>query len=498
VCGAGQSGVSSNGASPILVVDDDRKNLAALETVLAPLGHEVVTAASGEEALRQLLLDDFAVILMDVRMPTLDGFETVELIKRRKRNQDTAVIFLTGVEKDARQVFRGYSAGAVDYISKPVDTDVLRSKVSVLVDLHRKTDALKESEERFRTAFANAPIGIALIGPEGEWLQANEALCEMLGRSSAELFQRPICEFTRPADREHEQREFRRLIAEKPRFYQAEKCLVHRDGRVVRALVSVSLAIDAQARPLNFIWQLVDITELERRADDLARSNAELEQYAYVISHDLQEPLRSIGGFVQLLERRYQGALDDEADRFIGFTVAGVERMQALIDDLLSYSRAGAGELRGDQVDTRELVNRTLTSLDAAVREAGAQVKVGELPTIVADESALGQVFQNLLSNAIKFRAGDPPRVEVSATHADDARTFAVADSGIGVEPAHAERIFRIFQRLHTRDEYGGTGVGLAICKRIVERHGGRIWCESRPGGGTVFRFTIPDAEARR
>ena len=193
MCDAEKSGVSSNGAAPILVVDDDRKNLTALKTVLAPLGCEVVTAASGEEALRILLREDFAVILMDVRMPTMDGFETLELIKRRKRNQDTAVIFLTGVEKEARQVFRGYTAGAVDYISKPVDTDVLRSKVSVLVDLHRKTDALKESEERFRTAFANAPIGIALIGPEGEWLQANEALCDMLGRSSAELFQRPIC-----------------------------------------------------------------------------------------------------------------------------------------------------------------------------------------------------------------------------------------------------------------------------------------------------------------
>ncbi|MDX6659247.1 MAG: hypothetical protein QOJ55_69 [Solirubrobacteraceae bacterium] len=488
--------MSSNGTSPILVVDDDHKNLAALETVLAPLGHEVVTADSGEEALRQLLLDDFAVILMDVRMPTMDGFETVELIKRRKRNQDTAVIFLTGVEKDARQVFRGYTAGAVDYISKPVDTDVLRSKVSVLVDLHRKTDALKSSEERFRTAFANAPIGIALIGPDGAWLQANEALCDMLGRSTAELFRRSICEYTRPADREQERSEFRRLIAEKPRFYQAEKRLMHRDGRVVRALVSVSLALDAQAQPLNFIWQIVDVTELERRADDLARSNAELEQYAYVISHDLQEPLRSIGGFVQLLERRYQGELDEEADRFIGFTVAGVERMQALIDDLLSYSRAGAGELRGDQVDTRELVDRTLASLDAAVRDAGAEVEVGELPTIVADGSALGQVFQNLLSNAIKFRADDRPRVKVSATHSDDAWTFGVADSGIGVEPAHAERIFRIFQRLHTRDEYGGTGVGLAICKRIVERQGGRIWCEPHPGGGTVFRFTIPDAKA--
>ena len=490
--------MSSNGAAPILVVDDDHKNLAALETVLAPLGHNVVTADSGEEALRHLLRNDFAVILMDVRMPTMDGFETLELIKRRKRNQDTAVIFLTGVEKETRQVFRGYSAGAVDYISKPVDTDVLRSKVAVLVDLHSKTDALKESEERFRTAFANAPIGIALIGPDGEWLQANEALCDMLGRSSAELFRRPICEFTRPADRQHERREFRRLIAEKPRFYRAEKRLEHRDGRVVRALVSVSLAVDAQARPLNFIWQLVDVTELERRADDLARSNAELEQYAHVISHDLKEPLRSIGGFVQLLERRYQGALDDEAHRFIGFTVAGVERMQALIDDLLSYSRAGAGELQRDRVDSRELVNRALASLDAAVREAGAEVELGELPPIVADERGLGQVFQNLLSNAIKFRAGDAPRVEVSAKHADGAWSFGVADSGIGVESAHAERIFRIFQRLHTRDEYGGTGVGLAICKRIVERHGGRIWCEPRPAGGTVFRFTIPDAEASR
>ena len=487
--------MSANGAAPILVVDDDRKNLTALKTVLAPLGCEVVTAASGEEALRILLREDFAVILMDVRMPTMDGFETLELIKRRKRNQDTAVIFLTGVEKEARQVFRGYTAGAVDYISKPVDSDVLRSKVAVLVDLHRKTDALKESEERFRTAFSNAPIGIALIGPDGDWLQANEALCDMLGRTSAELFRRPICEFTRPADRQHERKEFERLIAEKPRFYQSEKRLMHRDGRVVRALVSVSLALDAQARPLNFIWQLVDVTELERRADDLARSNAELEQYAYVISHDLQEPLRSIGGFVQLLERRYRGELDDEADRFIGFTVAGVERMQALIDDLLSYSRVATGELRGDRVDSRELVKGTLASLDASVREAGAEIELGELPTVVADGRALGQVFQNLLSNAIKFRGDDPPRVRVSATHADDAWTFEVADSGIGVDSAHAERIFRIFQRLHTREEYGGTGVGLAICKRIVERHGGRIWCESRPGGGTVFRFTIPDAE---
>src|SRR3954469_15617339 len=213
--------MSSNGAARILVVDDHQENVSAVEVVLAPLGHDVVTAGSGEEALRYLLRDDFAVILMDVRMPTMDGFETVELMKRRRRNEDTAVIFLTGVEKDAPQVFRGYSAGAVDYISKPVDTDVLRSKVSVLVDLYRKTAALKESEERFRTAFANAPIGIALIAPDGEWLQANQALCYMLGRSAAELFRRPIWEYSCPEDRERERRAFQRVIAKKPRFHQA-------------------------------------------------------------------------------------------------------------------------------------------------------------------------------------------------------------------------------------------------------------------------------------
>ena len=451
--------MSANGTPPILVVDDDRKNLTALKTVLAPLGCDVVTASSGEEALRILLREDFAVILMDVRMPTMDGFETLELIKQRKRNQDTAVIFLTGVEKEARQVFRGYTAGAVDYISKPVDSDVLRSKVAVLVDLHRKTDALKESEERFRLAFANAPIGIALIGPDGEWLQANEALCEMLGRSSAELFRQPICEFTPPADREEERREFRRLIAEKPPFYQGEKRLVHSDGRVVRALVSVSLAVDAQGRPLNFIWQLVDVTELERRADDLARSNAELEQFAYVISHDLQEPLRSIGGFVQLLERRYRGELDDEADRFIGFTVAGVERMQALIDDLLSYSRVGTGELRGDRVDSRELVNG-----HAGVARRVGRARPGRRSSWVscrlssADGRALGQVFQNLFVERDQVPGEDPPRVQVSARTRTAPGASRCATTGSASTRQYAERIFVIFQRLHTREEYHGHG----------------------------------------
>ncbi len=285
--------------------------------------------------------------------------------------------------------------------------------------------------------------------------------------------------------------------------------IVRPDGSVLVNHAHGEVTRDEHGNPVTMAGTGQDVTEqraaeeqianqareLKERAVELERSNAELEQFAYVASHDLQEPLRSIGGFVQLLKRRYSGQIDEDADRFIGFTVSGVERMQALIDGLLTYSQEGRGELRREPVDSRALAERTLALLDAALRDAGAEVELGELPTILADEAGLGQVFQNLLANALKFTDGEPPRVEVSAVHTGDAWSFAVADNGIGIDPGHAERIFRIFQRLHAREEYPGTGVGLAVCKRVVERHGGRIWCEARPDGGTVFRFTIPDAE---
>jgi light-regulated signal transduction histidine kinase (bacteriophytochrome) len=255
--------------------------------------------------------------------------------------------------------------------------------------------------------------------------------------------------------------------------------------------VGQSIVRDLRATTRGEAKALADLAQANR---GLARSNTDLEEFAYVASHELQEPLRSVGGFTKLLEQRYRGRLDDEADGFIGYIVAGVGRMQALIDDLLRYSRSQQDELSYEPVDSRDLVGHTLTSLDAAVRETGAEVELGELPTLVADRRGLDQVFQNLLSNALKFGDGRPPRVTVSATQDDGAWTFAVADNGVGVDTANAERAFHMFQRLHSREKYAGTGMGLAICKRIVERHGGRISCEPRTGGGTVFRFTIPDA----
>jgi light-regulated signal transduction histidine kinase (bacteriophytochrome) len=268
---------------------------------------------------------------------------------------------------------------------------------------------------------------------------------------------------------------------------------------------------DSSGRLLYGIAQVQDITrrkrtedrlakvaaELERRATELERSNADLQEFAYVASHDLSEPLRMVSSYTQLLARRYGEQLDSDAHEFIGFAVDGVNRMQRLIDDLLAYSRAGTQEYRIGPVDTEELVRDTLGGMQATIADAGATIVVDDLPTVRGDEGQLRQLFQNLIGNGIKFRGEAPPRVEVAAEREGSAWRFSVEDNGIGIDPRYAERIFSVFKRLHTRDKYPGSGVGLSICKRIVERHQGRIWVEQGELGGSRFCFTIPDRIVR-
>ena len=235
--------------------------------------------------------------------------------------------------------------------------------------------------------------------------------------------------------------------------------------------------------------------ELRQTADDLARSNADLQQFAYVASHDLQEPLRMVESYVQLLARRYQSKLDADADEFIGYAVEGTNRMHALINDLLEYSRMGTEDKQMEPIDSSDVLAVALDNLKAALRESGAVVTQDALPTVVADASQLAQLFQNLIGNAIKFHGQEPLRVHVSAERKGDEWVFSVRDNGIGLDTDFSDRIFVIFQRLNSRTEYPGTGIGLAICKRIVERHGGRIWVESEPGKGSTLYFTIPVRE---
>jgi signal transduction histidine kinase len=232
--------------------------------------------------------------------------------------------------------------------------------------------------------------------------------------------------------------------------------------------------------------------KLARKVDELARSNADLEQFAYVASHDLQEPLRMVAAYTQLLSERYRGKLDETADKFIGYASEGALRMQVLIQDLLAFSRVGRAQSSYASVDCNAVLQEVMQTLAAAIQESGAVVTYAELPTVWADRTQMAQVFQNLIGNAIKFRGQEPPTISVQAEKTPEQWLFSVCDNGIGIAPEFAGNIFVVFQRLHARTEYPGNGIGLAICKKIVERTGGKIWVESQAGSGSTFKFTIP------
>ena len=268
-----------------------------------------------------------------------------------------------------------------------------------------------------------------------------------------------------------------------------------------RAHDELELRVQQRTAELEHINRQLEIEIQERRQTEhvlaqqsqvLARSNAELEQLAYVASHDLQEPLRMVASYLQLLESRYNDRLDADAREFIHYAVDGARRMQALIDDLLTYSRVGTKAEPMKLVDAGKIVDVVLHSLRMAIQESGATVRCAALPTVMADPTQLAQLFQNLIANAIKFHGDAPPEVRIDAEPDGGTWRFSVRDNGIGIAPEYFDRIFVMFQRLHGRREYPGTGIGLAICKKIVERHNGRIWVESAPGRGTVFRFTLP------
>jgi signal transduction histidine kinase len=287
--------------------------------------------------------------------------------------------------------------------------------------------------------------------------------------------------------------------------------------RPLRALTATATAITEGRRDVRFgnvlerrdeagelsralALMMKEIGEREERltlqANELTRSNQELAQFAYVASHDLQEPLRMVGSYLELLSRRYEGKLDDEAQEFIGFAVDGATRMKRLINDLLGYSRAGNAPLKLETMEARNLVDTVLAQLALHVSETGAGIEVGPLPKIRVDPIQFSRVFQNLIENALKYRSDRKPVIAIQATRADGAVRFSVADNGIGIDPMFKDKIFEIFKRLHGRDRYSGTGIGLAVSKLVVERHGGRIWVEPVAGGGSVFYFTIPDAGA--
>jgi PAS domain S-box-containing protein len=277
----------------------------------------------------------------------------------------------------------------------------------------------------------------------------------------------------------------------------SEVRLLHKNGSKIPVEISPSPVGIAQE--LLIVATLKDISErqeikeaLAAKTVELRRSNEELQKFAYVASHDVREPLRSIGGFCTLLKQNYEERLDDQADRWIGFITEGVRRMEALIDDLLMYSRVESRARPREPTDFNAVVDQVVRSLSSSIEESGAEITHDELPTLSVEPRQAIQLLQNLVSNAIKYRSDQPPRLHISAEFRDHEWVFSIRDNGIGIRREFQERIFEVFRRLHNKDEYSGTGIGLAICRKIVQRHGGRIWVESRPGAGSTFFFTIP------
>lgn len=514
----------------ILLVDDTPENLVSLEAALYTLGEELVFANSGKEALRYLLDDDFAAILLDVKMPDMDGFETAELIRSRARSRHTPILFLTGY-KNEEHLFRGYDLGAVDFLFKPIVAEVLRSKVAVFVELSRnaelmrqqtdtlrqQAEVLKKAEQKFRSLLEAAPDSMVMCQEDGKIVLVNSRTELLFGYTRSDLLGQnirmlvPDWEFnTIPAPDE----DFNNAPAQSWAA-NYELSATRRDGFVFPVEISFSpLQTDEGVLITSAIRDISERKKAEQqihelnahlearvreRTEELLRSNDELAQFAYVASHDLQEPLRTVSIYSQMLARRYKGSLDQNADTYIGFITESAGRMENLIHDLLDFSKLDARGMDFFTLTSCETaLTEAITNLRTRIEDSQAKIICKPLPQVMGDSVQLTRLFQNLLINSIKYRSEAPPHVEVWAEPQGDHWLVSVKDNGIGIEAQYAEKVFGIFKRLHHRSTHPGNGMGLAICKKIVACHGGRIWVESEPGQGATFRFTLPKHEFAR
>jgi PAS domain S-box-containing protein len=493
----------------ILLVDDKPDKLVALESVLADLGPNIIKAHSGKEALRLLLRQDFAVILLDVNMPGMDGFETAALLRRRKSSEHTPIIFITANSISENHIYKGYSLGAVDYIFTPVIPEVLRAKVMVFVELLRKTEEVKRQSEQLRLIleaehqrklnetrerleietnrnrfFTLAIDLLGIAGFDGILKQVNPTWEKVLGYNESELKAKPFLEFVHPDDRGFTMAQIDALKAGGASSY-FENRFCSRDGGYRWLGWTIAPFVAEQ-----FLYLFArDITERKRVEHALQETNTELESFSYTVSHDLRAPLRAMQGFADALLQDYASQLDATAQDYARRIVASARRMDALIQDLLVYSRLNRTELPLKPLSLEVAVNEALAQLETELREKKAEIDVQRpMPHGCGHHATLVQVLVNLVANAVKFvPTGITPRVRLYTEMRDESIRLWIEDNGIGIAPEHHARIFQVFERLHGVETYPGTGIGLAIVRKGMERMGGRVGLESAREQGSRF-----------
>lgn len=398
------------------------------------------------------------------------------------------------------RAFKGIGSKTILLNARRIDQKDVKTNL-ILLTMYDITERKIAQEEARRLArgVESAAESIIMTDVDGAILYVNPAFTELTGYTADEVIGQKANILKSAAYEEM----WQTILAGK--VWSGEVVNTKKDGVRFDAYLTIAPVFDEQDKLEGFVSVQNDITELKRakeelalHAKELARSNAELEQFAYIASHDLQEPLRMVSSYCQLLQRRYHGKLDADADDFIEYAVDGAKRMQVLINDLLEYSRVGTHGKPFESTDCSKVLEKALDNLKVSIQDCNAKIVENKLPVAIADQTQLVQVFQNLIGNAMKFRKGNEPKIVIDSRKQNGEWVFSVKDDGIGIETEFADRIFVIFQRLHNRKEYSGTGIGLAICKKIIERHGGRIWVESAAGEGSTFYFTLPRRKKMR
>ncbi|HYE08153.1 MAG TPA: ATP-binding protein [Planctomycetota bacterium] len=494
----------------ILLVDDRSDKLLALESVLADLGHGLVRAGSGEDALRAVLAEDFALILMDVYMPGMSGIETARLIRARERSVHTPILFFTALGLERTLEREAYAIGAVDIIAAPVERHAIRAKVAAFVELARlrrvAEDRSRDVLEQLDLIVEQTGDGIIMADEKGVIRIFNPAAEAQHGVTKQEISAPGWADayglFALDGRKLplEETPLYRAVIGE--RVQNASWLVRKPSGEMVYLTGTATPLRRADGSRAGAVLVTRDETQARRAAEELAaqalelrRSNEELDRFASAASHDLKAPLRTIASYTGLVEKRSGAQLDERTRGFLATIRDAADRMYAMVDGFLIYARLGAGPGRRERVQLDEVAASVRESLAHQISESGATVAFAQLPPVTGDAAAISQLLQNLIENAIKYRGADPPRVDIRARQDGERWLITVADNGPGIPEVHREKIFEPFVQLQSGANNGsGSGIGLATCRRIVERHGGRIWVDANPDGGSHFRFTLPAA----